>query len=289
MGAQFVVDRPWQRLYTDLIGPYPRSKRGNTYALIVLDQLTKFTLIKPLRNATAALIIPYLEQDIFHTFGVPESIHSDNGSQFTSREFRSFLGKYAVNHTLTPVYSPQSNASERVNRTILAAIRAYIGSDHREWDAHVGEIAGAIRSTIHGSSGYSPHFLVFGQHPITHASEYRLLKQLKSIDTGDVQVLPPSDRMDVVRERVTRNLQRAHERHTRTYNLRSRDSEFLPGQLALRRNFTLSNQAQHYNAKLAPKFVPCQIIKKVGYCRYETADENGRKLGTYHAKDLRPR
>lgn len=288
MGSQFVVERPWQRLYTDLIGPYPRSKHGNTYALIVLDQLTKFVLIKPLRSAIAKSITKFIEQDVFHIFGVPETIHSDNGPQYISREFRDLMNRYGVRHTLTAVYSPQSNASERVNRTILAAIRAYIHEDHREWDAHVSEIAGAIRNVVHGSTGYSPHFLVFGQHAINHASEYALLRKLNCFDSGDTTILPPIDRMDVVRSRVIKNLEKAHKRHAQTYNLRSRQHEFLPGQLALRRNFTLSNQANHYNAKLAPKFVPCTIVKKIGYCHYQINDATGKGLGTYHAKDLRP-
>lgn len=62
-----------------LYGPnrslYPRSKLQNIYTLIVLDQLTKFTLIKPLRSATTGLIITYIEENTFQTFGVPESIH----------------------------------------------------------------------------------------------------------------------------------------------------------------------------------------------------------------------
>lgn len=40
-----------------------------------------------------------------------------------------------------------------------------------------------------------------------------------------------------------------------------------------------SNQAQHYNAKLAPKFCVTVIVKKVGYWSYEIGDDsNGRKL-----------
>lgn len=51
MGSQFVIlVGRGNHCKTDLIGPYPRSKRGNTYALIVLDQLNKFVLIKPTRS-----------------------------------------------------------------------------------------------------------------------------------------------------------------------------------------------------------------------------------------------
>lgn len=288
MGGQFVVERPFQRLCVDLIGPYPRSKKGNTCALVVLDQFTKFVFVKPLRSATTCAITSFLENDTFQLFGVPETIHTDNGSQFISAEFKRLLSKYAIRHTFTAVYSPQSNASERVNRTLLAAIRTYVKRDHREWDTHLGEIAGALRNVSHSATGYSPYYLVFGHHPITHASEYELLRKLGSFSDGELEVIPRSDQMNIVRERVIQNLRTAHNKHTNTYNLRSRNSTFATGQEALRRNFTLSNQAAHYSAKLAPKFVPCRIVRKIGHCHYEISDMDGKVLGTYHAKDLRP-
>lgn len=124
MGNQIEVNAPWQRLYVDLLGPYPRSKVGNVFLLIVLDQFSKFVLLKPLRKADTSSIVKFIESDVFHTFGVPESILTDNGKQFLSKDFQAFLKKNRVAHITTATHSPQVNASERVNRSILAAIRS---------------------------------------------------------------------------------------------------------------------------------------------------------------------
>lgn len=156
MGKQFMVERPWQRIYTDLLGPYPRSKAGNTHLLIVLDQFSKFVLLKPLRKADASSIISFTETNVFHLFGVPEFLFSDNGAQYASHEFAAFLATYGVTHTKTAIYSPQANASERVNRSILSAIRAVIGTDQRNWDDQISAISAALRNSIHDSTGYSP-------------------------------------------------------------------------------------------------------------------------------------
>ena len=52
-------------------------------------------------------------------YGVPETIVSDNGAQFTSREFREFCKANAVNHILSPPYHPQSNGrAERFVDTV---------------------------------------------------------------------------------------------------------------------------------------------------------------------------
>lgn len=44
MGKQIKVDRPFQQLYIDLLGPYPLSKDGHTFLFVCLDNLTKFIL-----------------------------------------------------------------------------------------------------------------------------------------------------------------------------------------------------------------------------------------------------
>ena len=71
MGQQFLVDRPFQHLYKDFLGPYVRSKNGNTHLFIALDQLIKFGLLKPLRKANTKLINTFLENEVFHLFDVP--------------------------------------------------------------------------------------------------------------------------------------------------------------------------------------------------------------------------
>lgn len=50
----------------------------------------------------------YFEDDVFHYFGVPECVVTDNGVQ------------------LKAFYSLQPNASEKVNMSVLSAIKAYI-------------------------------------------------------------------------------------------------------------------------------------------------------------------
>lgn len=288
MGHRIVVDKPWQRLYTDLLGPYPRSKLGNTHLLIVLDQFTKFPLLKPIRNATATIITRYLETEVFHVFGAPESILTDNGAQYVSKMFADLLKKYGVAHIRTAGYSPQANASERVNRSILASIRSYIGDDHRNWDSRISAIGSALRNTSHESSGFSPHYLVFNRHMVQHGSAYKLLREMDSLPNNDIEILPPSELQLQVQEKVRDNLRKAHQTHTTVYNRRSRFVNFRPGQEVFRRNFTQSSFAKQYNAKLAKKFVKCRIRRKVGSAIYEVEDMKGKKLPfNYHAQHLK--
>ena len=165
MGDQRVVERSFQHLYIDLLGPYPRSKRGNTTLLIALDQFSKFVFLKPLRQANSVNIVEYLESEVF----------SDNGVQFVSKIFADLMSKYGVRHICTASHAPQANASERVNRSILSAIRSYLKEDQREWDNNISQIACALRNSVHSSTKHSPYAVVFGNYKVDHASSYSLL------------------------------------------------------------------------------------------------------------------
>lgn len=288
MGKAFPTERPFQRMFVDLLGPYPRSKSGHTSILIVLDQLTKFVWLRPLRKATANAIVQYLESEVFHFVGAPETLLSDNGVQFVSKEFKALMSRYGIRQIYAASHSPQANASERVNRTIIAAIRAYVDGDQTTWDVHLSAIASAIRNGAHSSAGQSPYFIVFGQHMVQHAASYPILRILQSLPSGDLEIIPPTEFREALNIQVRNNLQEARDRNERTYNTRSREITFQPGQEVFIRNFRQSDAAMKYNAKLGRQWTPARIVRKVGTCVYEVADRAGKVLRvSYHAKDIR--
>lgn len=219
----------------DLLGPYPRSKKGNKGLLIVVDHCTKFHFLQPLRKFTAERICEYIEKHVFYTFGTPETILTDNGSQFKSGYFRAFLTKFGVKQICTAIYSPQANASERVNRSILAAIRAYIGSDHTNWDINIDAISASLRSSIHRSTGYSPYFLCFGQNMIANGQDYELLRNLNSL--SDDVAIKTVDKLQIARQQAKKKISESHAVNARAYNLRSRVIHLKVGDIVFARSF----------------------------------------------------
>lgn len=287
MGRPIVAERPFQRLYTDLLGPYPRSKKGHVQILVVLDQFSKFPLLQPMKKATAKEIVEYIEKQVFHVFGVPESVYSDNGVQYKSKEFGALLKKYGVRHITAATHTPQANASERVNRSVLSAIRSYIDEDQSRWDEQLSAIGGALRCSTHSSIKYSPYYALFGYHMSQHGTTFELLRKLKAIQT-DIDVVPTHDFRELIHADVSENLRQAHDIHEKTYNFRSRPVEYLPGQEVFRRNFRISDFAKAYNAKLGRQWLKSRVTKKLGTAMYLLEDQNGKPITLpYHAKDLR--
>lgn len=124
---------------------------------MILDNFSKFVIIRPVVRKTAKISIETLQEYVFNYFGVPQRILSDNGVQFKSLEFKSILDNLGISHILTGYYSPHPNAAERVNKTIFTAVRMYIEDNHKDWDKHLGSIACAFRNVVHESKNFSPY------------------------------------------------------------------------------------------------------------------------------------
>lgn len=147
----------------DFVGPLPRSSRGNEYILVFVDYFTKWVEICPVREATAQVAADKFLSEVFARHGVPKYLVSDRGVQFVSAVFDLVVRAMGTTHRLTTAYHPQSNQTERVNRTMKTAIRSYVGSKHRDWDHHLGLISFALRTAPHQSTGDSPAFLLYGR------------------------------------------------------------------------------------------------------------------------------
>ena len=106
-----IPTRPWQKIALDIF------KLNNRYYLVSTDYFSQFFEVDFLPNTTSNTVIHKLKAH-FARYGIPDIIYSDNGSQFTSSEFRKFCQKYEIdNKTNSPGNSKANGAAESaVNR-----------------------------------------------------------------------------------------------------------------------------------------------------------------------------
>lgn len=78
---------PWDTVSVDLMGPYPRSTRGRRFLFVVTDLCSRWVEAFPIGNSTASKLIRILEAEVFQRFGYPRPLLSDNGPQFTSKQW----------------------------------------------------------------------------------------------------------------------------------------------------------------------------------------------------------
>lgn len=289
MGRRTRIERPWQVISIDIMGPLPRSSKGNVYLLVVADCFSKFPLLFPMRNANAKPIAKLIEDHVFLVFGVPQFILADNGVQFRSHVFSSLVEHYDSRVLFNAHYHPQANPTERINRVLKTMMASYVQSKHTSWDVHLPEFACAIRTAKHSATGLSPYFVNFGREMVLSGKLYA------SLDEDNLDFAPrpePTQLNSTFREiyqEVGGRLDAAYEKSKRIYDLRRRPVSYQVGDLVFRRNFPLSDASRQFSAKLAPKFLgPFKVKKKLSTWTYELEDLSGRANGTWHVQDLKP-
>ena len=158
---------PFQKLSLDFVGPFPSSgPQQYRYLLTIKDVFTKWIEAFPIRHPTSKEVIKILTKEIFPRFGKCTVLHSDQGTQFTSKEFQEMGKLLKITLTTTPAYNPKSNPVERLHRDLKAALMALTADKPNEWAKHIPTILYAFRTSINKSTGYSPFQLMFGRDPI---------------------------------------------------------------------------------------------------------------------------
>ena len=87
-------DRRFADVNIDLVGPLS-SSNGCTYIFTIIDRFTRWPTALPIADATAATCARALLDGWIANYGVPDSVTSDRGPQFTSalwRELNMIMG-----------------------------------------------------------------------------------------------------------------------------------------------------------------------------------------------------
>jgi transposase InsO family protein len=109
--------------------------------------------------------------DIFYRFGVPNSIITDHGSQFTGKKFLEFWDKFHIGVDWAAVVHPQTNGQvERAYGMILQGLKPSIfkrlNKSGRKWLQELLAVVWSLRTTPSRATGFTLFFLVYGAEAI---------------------------------------------------------------------------------------------------------------------------
>ncbi|UYV83268.1 K02A2.6-like, partial [Cordylochernes scorpioides] len=140
--------RPWQKIGMDLF------KFENKWYLVVIDYYSRFPEIIQLDRLTASVVVRSCKS-IFARHGIPETVVSDNGTQFgAAREFANFARQYGFTHVTSSPRFPQRNGMAEAGVKIAKLILK------KNQDPSLGLLE--YRSTPL-ENGYSPAELLMGR------------------------------------------------------------------------------------------------------------------------------
>ncbi|CAN6695758.1 unnamed protein product [Malus baccata var. baccata] len=97
-------------------------------------------------------------------FGVPETIVTDRGPSFISKEVEEFANKYKIKMIQSSPYYPQSNGqAESSNKILVNIIKRMVMDSPEKWHEKLGNTLWAYRTSKRAGTGTTPYALTFRQ------------------------------------------------------------------------------------------------------------------------------
>jgi ribonuclease HI len=113
----------------DLVGPLQKAPGGFSHLLVAIDKFSKWIKVRPLTSIRSEQAVAFFT-NIIHRFGVPNSIITDNGTQFTRKKFLDFCEDHHIRVDWAAIAHPMTNGQvEHANGMILQGLKPRIYND----------------------------------------------------------------------------------------------------------------------------------------------------------------
>ncbi|XP_045023113.1 uncharacterized protein K02A2.6-like isoform X3 [Daphnia magna] len=127
--------------------------------ILLVDAYSKWPCVVPLKSTTSSAIIEEMSR-FFCDFGRPEELESDNGTQFSSAEFREYCASLNIKQvTSSPEFAQSNGLVERHIQTVKRTLLKMFAEGKSLWEA-----LAAIRSTPVSGSLPAPSVLLQGRN-----------------------------------------------------------------------------------------------------------------------------
>ena len=168
------AEKPLDLVHSDLCGKMnAQSLSGAEYFLTFIDDKTHYVWVYILKSKDL-VFKQFLEWKAMvekSTGRKLKTLRTDNGGEFTSREFDAYLKAEGVRHELTVPKTPEQNGvAERMNRTLMEAVRSMLSGaklPHKFWAEALSTATYLLnRSPTKAVKGMTPYEAWTGEKPL---------------------------------------------------------------------------------------------------------------------------
>jgi hypothetical protein len=259
-----IPGKRWETVTMDLITQLPVTKKGHDAIIVFVDKHSKMVhYAATTTKCTAENVARIFFDTVVRLHGIPKSIISDRDPRFTSKFWQQLWSLCGTQLKMSTAYHPQTDGqTERANRTLEDVLRNYVSNKQNDWDDHLTAAEIAVNSSVQSSTGFTPYYLNYGDHPvlptqfplqyINNDSLYDMLQQLSS----NLAL-------------AKKNMENARERQAHYANMSRRDVTFQVGEEVLLSTQNLKLPAG-ITRKLANKYTgPFKVLESVSETSYK--------------------
>ncbi|WVZ52439.1 hypothetical protein U9M48_003494, partial [Paspalum notatum var. saurae] len=154
----------WEKISMDFIVGLPRTPKGNDSIWVIVDRLTKSAHFIPMKatHHTPKLAELYI-QNVLRLHGVPISIITDRGPQFTAKFWKSLHEALSTKLDYSTAYHPQTNGqTEQVNQLLEDLLRACVLTYGSNWEDSLPYAEFSYNNSYQASIEMSPFQALYG-------------------------------------------------------------------------------------------------------------------------------
>lgn len=214
---------PFRLIHIDHLGPFIRSRKGNTHILAVSDAFSKFLVIKAVKITKTAPVINILNE-ISGYFGLPGKIVSDRGTAFTAKAFAKYCDDHNIKHIKTAVRTPRANGQvERANAIILSYLRTN-EDDSKNWDVKLYKLQWIVNSQTNATTGLTPNELVFN-FKIKDVIQNHLVTAVQNDPAENLEDKPSNEKYQLALQNINKEREKWKNRFDKKHVLPRQYSE----------------------------------------------------------------
>lgn len=151
----------------DLCGPFPETKRGNRYVMVMIEHFSKTLVLEPLPSKESKHTAYAFEHGVLGRFGSCAELISDNGSEFMG-ELQTLCVSHFIDHRTTSANHPQADGlAERAVQTVKRSIRRHCEDTKQAdiWDRHLNFLSLGYNCSKQASTNVSPYQVLYAREP----------------------------------------------------------------------------------------------------------------------------
>jgi transposase InsO family protein len=134
-----------------MVGPLRQAPGGFTHLLVAVDKFSKWIEARPIVNVCSEASVSFFT-DIIYRFDIPNTIITDNSTQFTGKKFLNFCDDNHIRVDWSVVAHLKTNGQvERANDMILQVLKPRIFKQldkfRARWVAELPSVLWSLRTT----------------------------------------------------------------------------------------------------------------------------------------------
>jgi len=148
----------------DTVGPFPITENGNKFILSIIDELSSYLILIPVKDKSALTVAKTLLNNVVLLYGPMKVLKSDQGTEICNEVMNNICKLLHIERSISTAYHHETVGKiEKSHRDINSFLRNYMSLEKPNWDEILPIYSFCYNTTPNPEHLYSPFEIMFGK------------------------------------------------------------------------------------------------------------------------------